>query len=168
MAMRRPPLHAMLNIAVRAARTAGSVIIRQAERVDRLKIDTKGMNDFVTAVDRQAETIIMDIISKAYPSHGILAEESGRHSGDDFVWIIDPLDGTTNFLHQFPQYAVSIAIKHRGRVEHGVVFDPLRQELFTASRGGGAQLNERRIRVSKRPGLKGALLGTGFPLPLVA
>ena len=156
-------LHALLNIAVRAARTAGSVIIRQADRVDGLKIDTKGTNDFVTAVDRQAESLIIDIITKAYPRHGILAEESGEKSGDDFVWVIDPLDGTTNFLHGFPQYAVSIAVKHKGRTEHGVVFDPLRQELFTASRGAGAQMNDRRIRVSNRTHLKSALLGTGFP-----
>ena len=156
-------LHALLNIAVRAARTAGSVIIRQADRVAGLKIDSKGTNDFVTAVDRQAESLIIDIITKAYPHHGILAEESGERPGDEFVWVIDPLDGTTNFLHGFPQYAVSIAIQHKGRTEHGVVFDPLRQELFTASRGGGAQLNDRRIRVSNRSSLRSALLGTGFP-----
>ena len=159
----RKTLHALLNIAVRAARTAGGVIIRQAERVNGLKIDTKGTNDFVTAVDRQAESIIINIITKAYPHHGILAEESGEHPGEEFIWVIDPLDGTTNFLHGFPQYAVSIGIQHRGRVEHGVVFDPLRQELFTASRGSGAQLNDRRIRVSSRNSLRSALLGTGFP-----
>ena len=153
----------MLNIAVRAARTAGSVIIRQADRVDGLKIDTKGINDFVTAVDRQSESIIIDIITKAYPHHGILAEESGERSGDEYLWVIDPLDGTTNYLHGFPQYCVSIAIQHRGRTEHGVVFDPLRQELFTASRGSGAQMNDRRIRVSNRTHLRSALLGTGFP-----
>lgn len=159
----------MLNIAVRAARTAGSVIIRQAERVDGLKIDTKGTNDFVTAVDRQAESIIIDIITKAYPHHGILAEESGERPGEEeFVWVIDPLDGTTNFLHGFPQYAVSVAVQHRGRAEHGVVFDPLRQELFTASRGSGAQLNDRRIRVSRRTSLRSALLGTGFPFGSLA
>ena len=153
----------MLNIAIRAARTAGSVIIRQADRVDGLKIDTKGINDFVTAVDRQAETIIIDTITKAYPHHAILAEESGRRDGEEYLWIIDPLDGTTNYLHGFPQYCVSIAVTRHGRTEHGVVFDPLRQELFTASRGVGAALNERRIRVSNRSTLKGALLGTGFP-----
>mgnify|MGYP001393962419 CR=1 FL=1 len=153
----------MLNIAVRAARTAGSVIIRQADRVDGLKIDTKGINDFVTAVDRQAETIIIDTITKAYPHHAILAEESGRRDGEEYLWIIDPLDGTTNYLHGFPQYCVSIAVTRHGRTEHGVVFDPLRQELFTASRGSGAALNERRIRVSNRSNLKSALLGTGFP-----
>ena len=153
----------MLNIAIRAARTAGSVIIRQADRVDGLKIDTKGINDFVTAVDRQAETIIIDTITKAYPHHAILAEESGRRDGEEYLWIIDPLDGTTNYLHGFPQYCVSIAVTRHGRTEHGVVFDPLRQELFTASRGVGAALNERRIRVSNRSTLKSALLGTGFP-----
>ncbi len=121
------------------------------------------MNDFVTAVDRQAEQAIIDVIHRSYPDHAILAEESGLSPGDDFVWVVDPLDGTTNFLHGFPQFAVSIGLKHRGRLEHGVVFDPLRNELFTASRGSGAQLNERRIRVSNRAGLGGALLGTGFP-----
>ena len=158
----------MLNIAVRAARSAGALIIRHVDRVDALEITRKGMNDFVTAVDQSAERIIINVVRKAYPSHGILAEESGSHDGDDFVWVIDPLDGTTNFLHGFPQFCVSIALKHRGRLEYGVVFDPLRQELFTATRGGGAQLNDRRIRVSKQKGLEAALLGTGFPMRALA
>ena len=152
-----------MNIAIRAARTAGSVIVRQAERADTLSVDRKGLNEFVTAVDRQAEQIIIDTIRKAYPDHTILAEESGMHAGNEYVWIIDPLDGTTNFLHGFPQYAVSIAVKHRGQIQHGIVFDPLKQELFTASRGDGAQLNDRRMRVSSHPRLHEALLGTGFP-----
>jgi myo-inositol-1(or 4)-monophosphatase len=158
----------MLNIAVRAARSAGSLIIRHVERVDALEITRKGMHDFVTAVDQNAERVIIDALHRAYPSHGFVAEESGRHDGDDFVWVIDPLDGTTNFLHGFPQFCVSIALKHRGRLEYSVVFDPLRQEIFTATRGGGAQLNDRRIRVSKQKGLDEALLGTGFPLHALA
>ena len=153
----------MLNIAVRAARSAGNVIIRNLGRLESLNVHTKDRNDFVTDVDRQAEQEIIAILRKAYPGHGILAEESGHHDGDDYQWIIDPLDGTTNFLHGFPQFAVSIALRHKGRLEQGVVYDPLRQELFTASRGAGAQLNDRRIRVTNRKSLDGALLGTGFP-----
>ena len=153
----------MLNIAVRAARSAGNIIARSIDRLDQLTVTVKSENDFVSEVDRQAEQEIIHTIRRAYPNHGILGEETGEHAGDDFVWIIDPLDGTTNFLHGFPQFAVSIGIKHKGRMEHAVVYDPLRQELFTASRGGGAQLNDRRIRVSKHAELDAALLGTGFP-----
>ncbi len=154
----------ILNIAVRAARKAGTVIVRSMGRLDSLDVTTKGPNDFVSEVDRQAESEIIKILRRAYPSHGIMAEEGGNVEGhDDNVWIIDPLDGTTNYLHGFPQYAVSIALKHKNRLECGVIYDPLRQELFTAARGTGAQLNDRRIRVSKSKGLEGALLGTGFP-----
>jgi myo-inositol-1(or 4)-monophosphatase len=156
-------MHPMLNIAVRAARSAGNVIIRNIDRLDSLTIQTKDRNDYVSEVDRQAEQEIISILRKAYPDHAILAEESGDQAGNDYQWIIDPLDGTTNFLHGFPQYAVSIALRHKGRLEQGVVYDPVRQELFTATRGGGAMLNERRIRVSSRRTLEGALLGTGFP-----
>ncbi|MFZ0468725.1 MAG: inositol-1-monophosphatase [Thiogranum sp.] len=157
-------MHPMLNIAVRAARNAGDIIVRQSTRIDELTITSKERNDYVSEVDRQAENEIMAVIRKAFPDHGILAEESGQHgSGDEFLWIIDPLDGTTNFLHGFPQYAVSIALQHKGRLEQAVIYDPMRQELFTASRGGGAQLDNRRIRVSKQTVLEGALLGTGFP-----
>ena len=157
------PLHPLVNIAVRAARRAGDVIIRASDRLDQIKIATKTPNDFVSEVDQHAEREIIHIIRKAYPDHSILAEESGDHEGSEFQWIIDPLDGTTNYLHRFPQYAVSIAIKQKNRLEHGVVYDPLKDELFTASRGQGAQLNGRRIRVSQASGLEGALLGTGFP-----
>jgi len=153
----------MLNIAVRAARSAGDLILRSADNVDRLHIDQKGKNDYASEVDRMAEREIISIIRAAYPEHAILAEESGKHKGNDFIWVIDPLDGTTNFLHGFPQYAVSIALKHKGKLEVGVVYDPLRDELFTAKRGGGAMLNNRRIRVTNQTGLKGALIGTGFP-----
>ncbi len=156
-------MHPMLNIAVRAARTAGNVITRSMARLDSISIEAKDRNDFVTEVDREAENAIIGILRKAYPRHGILAEESGQSDGDDYQWIIDPLDGTTNFLHGFPQFAVSIALRHKGRLEQAVVYDPLSQELFTATRGDGAYLNDRRIRVSNRKGLEGALLGTGFP-----
>ena len=152
-----------LNIAVRAARSAGNVIIRNLGKLDTLAIHTKDRNDFVTEVDRQAEQEIIYVLRKAFPGHGILAEESGVQEGNDYQWIIDPLDGTTNFLHGFPQFAVSIAMRHKGRMEHGVIYDPLRQELFTATRGGGAMLNDQRIRVTKRKTLEGSLLGTGFP-----
>ncbi len=152
-----------LNIAVRAARSAGNVIIRNLGKLDTLAIHTKDRNDFVTEVDRQAEQEIIYILRKAFPSHGILAEESGLREGDEYQWIIDPLDGTTNFLHGFPQFAVSIAMRHKGRLEHGVIYDPLRQEIFSASRGAGATLNDQRIRVTNRKTLEGSLLGTGFP-----
>lgn len=156
-------MHPMLNIAVRAARAAGDLIVRYIDRLDQLSITHKDRNDFVSEVDHQAEEAIIRVLRKAYPNHAILAEESGSHGNDDYQWVIDPLDGTTNFLHGFPQFAVSIALLHSGRLEQGVVYDPLRQELFTASRGAGAMLNHRRLRVSARPSLSGALLGTGFP-----
>jgi myo-inositol-1(or 4)-monophosphatase len=157
----------MLNIAVRAARRAGDIIHRSLNRVHQLDVRSKGHNDFVTEVDTTVEQEIIAIIRKSYPDHGFLAEESGAHADrggrDEFVWIIDPLDGTTNFLHGFPQFAVSIALQRRGKMEQAVVYDPMRQELFTASRGEGAQLDGRRIRVSKQLELEGALIGTGFP-----
>ena len=161
-------MHApQVNIALRAARQAGNLIRRAAENNDPLAISAKGHNDFVTQIDQAAEARIIDVLRKAYPNHGILAEESGEIAGQDdgadHQWIIDPLDGTTNFIHGFPQYAVSIALKIKGRLEHAVVYDPLRDEEFTASRGRGASLNGRRIRVTKRAGLDGALISTGFP-----
>ena len=156
-------MHPLLNIAVSAARKAGSFIARAVERVDTLQVDSKGYNDFVSEVDRRAEREIIQVIHKAHPDHAILAEESGAHGGNDSVWIIDPLDGTTNFLHGFPQFAVSIALQHKQRLEVAVVYDPMRDELFTAVRGAGAQLNGRRLRVGKAKALEGALLGTGFP-----
>jgi myo-inositol-1(or 4)-monophosphatase len=146
----------MLNIAIGAARSAGNVIVRNLERVDRLTIGTKQRNDFVTEVDRLAEHEIIRVIHRAYPDHAILAEESGAQGDNEYEWVIDPLDGTTNFLHGFPQFAVSIALRHRGRLDQAVVYDPLRQELFTASRGSGATLNDRRIRVSRANGLTGS------------
>jgi len=157
-------VHPMLNIAVRAARSAGDIIARSTERLDTLNIVNKAENDFVSEVDHRAEQEIIKVIRKAFPDHAILAEESGAQAGSsDYQWIIDPLDGTTNFLHGFPQFAVSIALKHKNRIEQAVVYDPMRQELFTAGRGEGANLNGKRIRVANRNGLKGALLGTGIP-----
>jgi myo-inositol-1(or 4)-monophosphatase len=156
-------VHALLNIAVRAARAAGEVIVRSLNRLESLTITSKGRNDFVSEVDHAAEQEIIRIIRRSYPQHAVLAEESGRSGESDTVWIIDPLDGTTNFLHGFPTFAVSIACQHKGRLEHGVVYDPISQEIFSATRGAGAHLDNRRIRVSKQRTLEGALIGTGFP-----
>lgn len=156
-------MHPTLNIAIRAARAAGDVIVRSIDRLDALTVNEKSRNDYATEVDHHAEQEIIQILRRSYPSHGILAEESGFHPGDEYVWVIDPLDGTTNYLHGFPQFAVSIALRQRDRLEHAVIYDPLRNELFTASRGGGAALNNHRIRVTNSSGLRGALLGTGFP-----
>lgn len=153
----------LLNIAVRAARRAGDLIVRSLPRLDSIQVETKGRNDFVSDVDRAAEREIMTTIRNAHPDHAFLAEESGRSGESEFVWIVDPLDGTTNFLHGFPTFSVSIALERRGRLEQAVVYDPLRQELFTASRGEGAQLEGKRIRVSRQKGLDSALIGTGFP-----
>ena len=157
-------MHPMVNIAVRAARSAGNVITRYMDRLDTLTVETKGRNDFVSEVDRMAEREIIGVLRKAYPHHAIMGEETGTSGEDDeFQWIIDPLDGTTNFLYGVHHFAVSIALRHRGRLEVAVVYDPVRQELWTASRGNGAQLDGRRIRVTQRQDLNGALLGTGFP-----
>lgn len=153
----------LLNIAVRAARRAGDLIVRNLDRLQGIEVHAKGRNDFVTEIDRLAERDIIATIHRTHPDHAFLAEESGESGRGDFVWIIDPLDGTTNFVHGFPQFAVSVALQVRGRLEHGVIYDPLRQELFTTSRGCGAQLDGRRIRVSKQAALEGALIGTGFP-----
>ena len=158
-------MHPALNIAIKAARRAGQIITRASHDVDLLKVTTKRQSDFVTEVDKAAEAAIIEVLREAYPAHGILAEESGLTAGKqaEYQWIIDPLDGTTNFIHGFPQYAISIALAHNGQVTQAVIFDPERNELFTASKGRGAFLNERRIRVSKRIKLEEALLGTGFP-----
>jgi len=156
-------MHPMLNIGVRAARAAGEIISRSMDKVEALHIDEKGRNDFVTEVDQRAEREIIRIILEAFPEHAIIAEESGVHAGNEYTWIIDPLDGTTNFIHGFPQFAVSIALVHKGKIEQAIIYDPLKQEMFTATRGAGAVLNNRRIRVSRQITLSGALLGTGFP-----
>jgi myo-inositol-1(or 4)-monophosphatase len=159
-------MHPMLNTAVKAARRAGAIINRASLDLDRVRVSSKGRSDFVTEVDRAAEAAVIDTLKTAYPSHGFLAEESGASNpegGQEYLWIIDPLDGTTNFIHGFPQYAVSIALQHRGQIEHGVVYDPTRNELFTATRGRGAFLDDRRLRVSRRTALRDSLIGTGFP-----
>ena len=159
-------LHPMLNIAIKAARSAGSIINRAALDLELLKVGRKGPNDYVSEVDRAAEHIIIQTLLEAYPGHGILAEESGREHGaknSEYIWIIDPLDGTTNFLHGLPVYAVSIALAFRGQVQQAVVYDPTRNDLYFASKGRGAFLNDRRLRVSKRLRLADSLIGTGFP-----
>jgi myo-inositol-1(or 4)-monophosphatase len=157
-------MHPLLNIAVRAARRAGSIINRASLEGGALEVRSKRANDFVTQIDQAAEQAIIDIVRKAYPDHGFLCEESGESAANaETVWIIDPLDGTTNFIHGFPQYCVSIAVRSNGALAHAVVYDPIRNELFTASKGRGAYLNDRRIRVSKVTRLSDALAGTGFP-----
>jgi myo-inositol-1(or 4)-monophosphatase len=153
----------LLNIAVKAARRAGDIIVRAIPRLESVQVESKGRNDFVTEVDKAAEADIIQTIRRLHPDHAILAEESGASGDSDVVWIIDPLDGTTNFMHGFPTFAVSIACQIRGRLEHAVVFDPMRQELFTASRGDGAQVEGRKMRISKQITLEGALIATGFP-----
>ena len=157
-------MHPTVNIAVRAARAAGDVILRYHNQVDLLTIENKSINDFVSEVDKTAEKAIINEIKKTFPKHSILAEESGEILGDsDFQWIIDPLDGTTNYLHGFPQYAVSIALLEKQVITHAVIYDPFKEELFTASKGDGAYLNNERIRVTVSNGLQDTLIGTGFP-----
>ncbi|QHJ01123.1 inositol monophosphatase [Xylophilus rhododendri] len=159
-------LHPMLNVAIKAARAAGAIINRAALDVESVRVSQKQVNDFVTEVDHAAEAIIIETLLTAYPGHGILAEETGSQHGaqdSEFVWIIDPLDGTTNFIHGFPVYCVSIALSVRGKIEQAVVYDPTRNDLFTATKGRGAYVNERRIRVSKRTRLEESLVSTGFP-----
>jgi len=156
----------MINVAIKAARAAGAIINRAALDVEAVRISQKQVNDFVTEVDHASERAIIDTLLTAYPDHGILAEESGSEHGNpkaDHIWIIDPLDGTTNFIHGFPVYCVSIALQVRGKLEQAVVYDPSRNDLFTATKGRGAFMNERRIRVSKRTRLDECLLSTGFP-----
>ena len=156
----------MLNVAIKAARAAGAIINRAALDVESVRISQKQVNDFVTEVDHASEQAIIDTLLGAYPDHAIWAEESGKtqgQQGSDFVWIIDPLDGTTNFIHGFPVYCVSIALAVKGKIEQAVVYDPTRNDLFTATRGRGAFMNERRIRVSKRTDLRQCLISTGFP-----
>ena len=156
-------MHALLNVAVMAARRACATLIRKMTNLEKLKVEQKGQNDYVSEADHAAEKAIINCILKHYPDHAILAEESGAQGESDTVWIIDPLDGTTNYLHGFPVFAVSIGVQVNGRMEHGVVYDPMRQELFTTSRGQGAQVDGRKIRVSGQKQLERALVGTGFP-----
>lgn len=157
-------MHPMLNIAVRAARTAGNIIARNFESRDNLEVESKGANDFVTKVDKDAEQAIISKIKQSYPEHSFVGEEGGIVEGNpDFKWIIDPLDGTTNFVKGIPHFCVSIALQYKGRLDQAVVFDPLRGELFTASRGSGAQLNGFRIRTGARKDLTNSILATAFP-----
>lgn len=158
-------MHPMLNTAVKAARKAGNIISRASRDIDLIKVETKRRNDFVTEVDRASENAIIEVLREAYPNHAILAEESGASKGSqgDYVWIIDPLDGTTNFIHGMPHYCISIGLQHKGVMQQGVIFDPIKNELFTATRGAGAYLNDKRIRVSSRDKMADALIGTGFP-----
>jgi len=160
-------MHPMLNTAIKAARRGAAIINRASFDLDRIKVTEKQHNDFVTEVDQAAEAAIIDVLKKAYPDHAFLAEESGAstnlHVDNENVWIIDPLDGTTNFIHGFPQYCVSIGLQHRGQMTQAVVYDPTRNELFTATKGAGAYLNDKRIRVTKRDKMADALIGTGFP-----
>jgi len=158
-------MNPMLNIGVRAARAAGRVITKHMNHLDSVRIDKKGRNDFVTEVDREAEAAIVEVLNKAFPDHSILGEESGAlgNSDAEYQWIIDPLDGTTNFIHGFPHFSVSIAVYQKGRPYQAVVYDPVRQELFTGGKGDGAYLDGRRVRVSGRGHIENALLGTGFP-----
>ena len=156
-------MHGMVNIAVRAARRAGEMMVRHLDRLDSIKVAEKETNEYVTEIDHLAEEIIVEVIRDHYPEHAILAEERGQEGEHDFQWIIDPLDGTTNYVHGFPVFSISIAITRKGQLEHGVVYDPIRQEIFTASRGSGAQLEGRRIRVSQRNKINECLIATGFP-----
>ncbi len=156
-------MHPLVNTAIKAARRAGNVIVRHMDQLDRVDVRRKGRNDFVSEVDTRAEAEIIRVLKAAYPDHAVLAEETGRQAGSEYEWVIDPLDGTTNYLHGMPHFCVSIALRRRSVVEHGVIFDPLRNEIFAASRGSGARLNDRRIRVSDVSRLQDSLLGTGFP-----
>ena len=156
-------MHPALTIAKRAALSASRILLRHFDNLERLSVTAKQRNDFVSEADVQAEQEIIQTLRKTYPNHGILAEESGeQHGHDDYQWVIDPLDGTTNFLHGIPHFAISIGFRHKNRLEAGLVYDPIRQEMFTASRGAGAQMNDRRMRVSNIPQMENALLGTGF------
>ena len=164
--MPSPNLHPMVNVAIKAARAAGNIINRAALDVESVRVSQKQVNDFVTEVDQAAEAAIIETLLTAYPGHGILAEESGQEHGakdSEFVWIIDPLDGTTNFIHGLPIYCVSIALAVRGKIEQAVIYDPTRNDLFTATKGRGAFQNDRRLRVSKRIRMQDCLISTGFP-----
>ncbi|MGQ0620261.1 MAG: inositol monophosphatase family protein [Panacagrimonas sp.] len=160
-------MHPLINIAVSAARSAGNFIMRHVDRVPQLQVEKKGRNDFVTQVDRGAESEIIKTIHKAYPQHAILGEEGGQIGDNEVMWIVDPLDGTTNFLHGFPHFAVSIGISVKGRLEHGVIYAPCTQDLYIASRGAGATLNNRKLRVSGCKDMDQALIGTGVPIRAV-
>lgn len=155
-------MHPLMNIAIKAARNASKIILRATDRLDLIKISEKNHNDFVTEVDQQSEQTIINIIHDAYPDHAILGEESGKSGKSDYTWIIDPIDGTANFIHGHPHFCISIGIQFKNIIEHGLIYDPLRQELFTATRGTGAFLNDRRIRVAQRKQFAGSIITSGF------
>jgi myo-inositol-1(or 4)-monophosphatase len=157
-------MHPYINTAIKAARRAGDIIMRAYARPDQVTIVPKGKNDVVTNVDLECEQVITDVLLSAYPDHGILGEENGEsQKNDSYEWIIDPIDGTKNFANGFPHFCVSIALRHKNRIEHGVIYDPIRNDLFTASRGQGAAKNEYRIRVGQKTKLQEALIGFGLP-----
>ena len=155
-------MHPLMNIAIKAARNASKIILRATDRLDLIKVSEKNHNDFVTEVDQQSEQTIINIIHDAYPDHAILGEESGQSGKSDYTWIIDPIDGTTNFIHGHPHFCISIGVQFKNIIEHGLIYDPLRQELFTATRGTGAFLNDRRIRVAQRKQFAGSIITSGF------
>lgn len=155
-------MHPLVNIAIKAIRNASKIILRATDRLDTIRIEEKNHNDFVTDIDQQAEQIIIQTIHESYPDHAILGEESGASGTSDYTWIIDPIDGTSNFLHGHPHFCTAIGIKYKNRIEHGIIYDHLRQELFTATFGGGSFLNDRRIRVATRKQFAGSLIATGF------
>lgn len=155
-------MHPMLNIATRAARKAGQRIMRGYDRLDKVKVSRKAQNEYVTEVDHEAEEIIIETLKESYPTHGFLGEESGETLGDDYKWVIDPLDGTTNFVHGYPHFCVAIALCFKGKVHHGLIYDPVRDDLFTASKGSGAYLNDHRVRIKENAKLQKALVGMSF------
>lgn len=155
-------MHPLMNIAISAARSASKIILRATDRLDTIKVSEKGHNDFVTEVDQQSEQCIINTIHDAYPDHAILGEEGGKSGNSDYTWIIDPIDGTTNFIHGHPHFCISIGIQFKNTIEHGLIYDPLRQELFTATRGGGAFLNDRRMRVAQHKQFAGSIITSGF------
>lgn len=152
----------LINIATKAARNASKIILRSLDNLDNILINEKSTNDFVTEIDKKSEEEIIKVIRQAYPDHAILGEENGLIGSNDYTWIIDPIDGTTNFIHGHPHFSISIGIKYQNQLQHGLIYDPLRQELFTATRGAGAFLNNRRIRVSTRKTLHSSLIGSGY------
>ncbi len=160
------PMNPILNTAFKAARKAGDMMIRASNNLSAIKVDSKAFNDFVSDIDRMSESILIEALKEAYPQHKITTEESGSHgkARAEYEWIIDPLDGTTNYLHGHPQFAISMALLHKGMLQEALVYAPERNDLYLASRGKGALLNDRRIRVSNRIELNQCLIGTGFPV----
>lgn len=156
-------LHPTLNIALKAARSAGDILVRSLDFLDRIQFDAKSPNNYVSEVDRLAEKTLIDHLKQSFPHHAFLGEESGEQGDSDHIWIIDPLDGTSNFMHGIPHFSISIALSIKGKIEHGLIYDPIRQEIFSASRGQGARLNDKRIRVSGINHLNTAMIGTGIP-----